>query len=57
MIWPMPRTTILTLRDSTGFHHTCGWTVLDVSEGDKFPPAFMYNIIYRNKNITFTINL
>jgi len=28
IIWSTPRTTFLTLTDSTGFHHACFWTVL-----------------------------
>ena len=57
-VWLTPRTAVLTLTDSTGFHHACGWTVLEVCGGDKISPAFMYKFIYRNKtNIILTINI
>ena len=35
IIWSTPRTTVLTLRDSTGFRLTCYWTVLEFVEAIK----------------------
>ena len=37
--------TILTLRDSAGFHHTYEWTVLEFVEIIKSQLVFMYELI------------
>ena len=34
-VWSAPRTAFLTLTDSTDFHHTCGWPVLEFVEAMK----------------------
>ena len=34
-VWSTPRTAVLTMTDSTDFHHTCGWPVLEFVEAMK----------------------